>query len=82
LATNAETLGYSFCWVADIQMIRSNPWAMLVLAAQQTHYLTRQVEQGGSSQHESITAQQVGEESHGLVVPARRRSVNLDSHCL
>jgi alkanesulfonate monooxygenase SsuD/methylene tetrahydromethanopterin reductase-like flavin-dependent oxidoreductase (luciferase family) len=34
--THAENLGYSFCWVADTQMIRSNPWAVLALAAQQT----------------------------------------------
>jgi 5,10-methylenetetrahydromethanopterin reductase len=36
LITHAENLGYSFCWVADTQMIRSNPWAVLALAAQQT----------------------------------------------
>jgi alkanesulfonate monooxygenase SsuD/methylene tetrahydromethanopterin reductase-like flavin-dependent oxidoreductase (luciferase family) len=34
--THAENLGYRFCWVADTQMIRSNPWAVLALAAQQT----------------------------------------------
>jgi 5,10-methylenetetrahydromethanopterin reductase len=34
--THAENLGYNFCWVADTQMIRSNPWAVLALAAQQT----------------------------------------------
>jgi hypothetical protein len=34
--TQAENPGYSFCWVADTQMIRSNPWAVLALAAQQT----------------------------------------------
>ena len=34
--TLAESLGYSFCWVADTQMIRSNPWAVLALATQQT----------------------------------------------
>jgi alkanesulfonate monooxygenase SsuD/methylene tetrahydromethanopterin reductase-like flavin-dependent oxidoreductase (luciferase family) len=34
--THAENLGYTFCWVADTQMIRSNPWAVLALAAQQT----------------------------------------------
>ena len=34
--THAENLGYAFCWVADTQMIRSNPWAVLALAAQQT----------------------------------------------
>ncbi len=31
--THAENLGYTFCWVADTQMIRSNPWAVLALAA-------------------------------------------------
>lgn len=35
-ATNAENLGYTFCWVADTQMIRSNPRAVLALVAQQT----------------------------------------------
>ena len=34
--THAENLGYDFCWVTDSQMIRSNPWAVLALAAQQT----------------------------------------------
>ena len=34
--THAENLGYRFCWVSDTQMIRSNPWAVLALAAQQT----------------------------------------------
>jgi hypothetical protein len=24
--THAENLGYACCWVADTQMIRSNPW--------------------------------------------------------
>lgn len=36
LITHAENLGYAFCWVADTPMIRSNPWAVLALAAQQT----------------------------------------------
>jgi 5,10-methylenetetrahydromethanopterin reductase len=36
LITHAENLGYDFCWVSDTQMIRSNPWAVLALAAQQT----------------------------------------------
>lgn len=64
-ATNAETLGYHFCWVADTQMIRSNPCAVLALAAQQTRYLPRHVEPCGSSQHEAVTAGHAGEESHG-----------------
>jgi len=34
--THAENLGYSYCWVTDSQMIRSNCWAVLALAAQQT----------------------------------------------
>jgi len=33
---HAENLGYDFCWVTDSQMIRSNPWAVLALAAQAT----------------------------------------------
>ena len=36
LITRAENLGYDFCWVSDSQMIRSNPWAVLALAAHQT----------------------------------------------
>jgi alkanesulfonate monooxygenase SsuD/methylene tetrahydromethanopterin reductase-like flavin-dependent oxidoreductase (luciferase family) len=34
--THAENLGFSHCWVTDSQMIRSNCWAVLALAAQQT----------------------------------------------
>ena len=34
--THAENLGYSHCWVTDSQMIRSNCFAVLALAAQQT----------------------------------------------
>lgn len=33
---HAENLGYSFCWFTDSQLLRSNPWAMMALAAQQT----------------------------------------------
>lgn len=33
---HAENLGYSHCWVTDSPMIRSNCWAVLALAAQQT----------------------------------------------
>jgi alkanesulfonate monooxygenase SsuD/methylene tetrahydromethanopterin reductase-like flavin-dependent oxidoreductase (luciferase family) len=33
---HAENLGYTHCWVTDSQMIRSNCWAVLALAAQQT----------------------------------------------
>lgn len=32
----AENLGYDFCWAFDTQLMRSNPWAILALAAQQT----------------------------------------------
>ncbi|MCB1739449.1 MAG: LLM class flavin-dependent oxidoreductase [Gammaproteobacteria bacterium] len=34
--THAENLGFSHCWVTDSQMIRSNCWAVLALAAQAT----------------------------------------------
>ncbi|MBT5809511.1 MAG: LLM class flavin-dependent oxidoreductase [Rhodospirillaceae bacterium] len=34
--TRAENLGYNFCWVSDSPLIRSNPWAVMALAAQQT----------------------------------------------
>jgi alkanesulfonate monooxygenase SsuD/methylene tetrahydromethanopterin reductase-like flavin-dependent oxidoreductase (luciferase family) len=34
--TRAENLGYSHAWVTDSPMIRSNCWAVLALAAQQT----------------------------------------------
>ncbi len=36
LATHAENLGYDFCWVTDSPMLRSNPWAVMALVAQQT----------------------------------------------
>ena len=36
LIARAENLGYDFCWVSDTQMIRSNPRAVLALAAHQT----------------------------------------------
>ncbi len=35
--TRAENLGYSHAWVADSQMIWSDCYAVLALAAQQTH---------------------------------------------
>src|SRR5207247_10640549 len=34
--THAENLGFSHCWVTDSQMIRSNCWAVLALAARDT----------------------------------------------
>lgn len=34
--THAENLGYDFAWVTDSPLLRSNPWAVLALAAQQT----------------------------------------------
>ncbi|HUG38115.1 MAG TPA: LLM class flavin-dependent oxidoreductase [Candidatus Limnocylindrales bacterium] len=33
---HAENLGYTHCWVTDSQMIRSNCWAVLALAARET----------------------------------------------
>jgi alkanesulfonate monooxygenase SsuD/methylene tetrahydromethanopterin reductase-like flavin-dependent oxidoreductase (luciferase family) len=36
LAKHAENLGYDFVWATDSPLIRSNPWAVLALAAQQT----------------------------------------------
>jgi alkanesulfonate monooxygenase SsuD/methylene tetrahydromethanopterin reductase-like flavin-dependent oxidoreductase (luciferase family) len=33
---HAENLGFTHCWVTDSPMIRSNCWAVLALAAQQT----------------------------------------------
>jgi 5,10-methylenetetrahydromethanopterin reductase len=36
LAAHAENLGYDQCWVTDSPMLRSNPFAVLALAAQQT----------------------------------------------
>lgn len=37
LVRHAENLGYDFCWAFDSQMMRSNPFVVLALAAQQTH---------------------------------------------
>ena len=34
--THAENLGFTHCWITDSPMIRSNCWAVLALAAQQT----------------------------------------------
>ncbi|MBT6275473.1 MAG: LLM class flavin-dependent oxidoreductase, partial [Chromatiales bacterium] len=34
--THAENLGFTHAWVTDSQMIRSNCWAVLALAAQAT----------------------------------------------
>ena len=34
--THAENLGFSHCWVTDSQMIRSNCWVVLALAARDT----------------------------------------------
>ena len=34
--THAENLGYDFAWVTDSPLLRSNPWAVMALAAQQT----------------------------------------------
>lgn len=37
LVAHAENLGYDQCWATDSPMLRSNPFAVLALAAQQTH---------------------------------------------
>ena len=36
LIAHAENLGYDYCWATDSHLIRSNPGAVLALAAQQT----------------------------------------------
>ena len=36
LIARAENLGYDFCWISDSPLIRSNPWAVMALAAHQT----------------------------------------------
>lgn len=36
VVSHAENLGYDFCWVTDSPMLRSEPFAVLALAAQQT----------------------------------------------
>ena len=36
LAAYAENIGYDFCWATDSPLIRSNPWVILALVAQQT----------------------------------------------
>ncbi|MCB1739141.1 MAG: LLM class flavin-dependent oxidoreductase [Gammaproteobacteria bacterium] len=36
LVKHAENLGYDFCWATDSPMLRSNPFVVLALAAQQT----------------------------------------------
>ena len=34
--THAENLGFNFAWITDSPLLRSNPWAVMALAAQQT----------------------------------------------
>jgi 5,10-methylenetetrahydromethanopterin reductase len=34
--THAENLGYDFAWITDSPLLRSNPWAVMALAAHQT----------------------------------------------
>ncbi len=34
--THAENLGFDFAWITDSPLLRSNPWAVMALAAQQT----------------------------------------------
>lgn len=36
LVAHAENLGYSYYWATDSPMLRSNPFAVLALASQQT----------------------------------------------
>jgi 5,10-methylenetetrahydromethanopterin reductase len=36
LVAHAENLGYDYCWATDSPMLRSNPWAVLALAATRT----------------------------------------------
>ncbi|MDD9924585.1 MAG: LLM class flavin-dependent oxidoreductase, partial [Rhodospirillaceae bacterium] len=33
---HAENLGFDFAWITDSPLLRSNPWAVMALAAQQT----------------------------------------------
>ena len=37
--THAEKLGYDFAWFTDSPLIRSNIWAMMAIAAQQTQHI-------------------------------------------
>ena len=39
LVSYAESLGYNFCWATDSPMLRSNPFAVLALAAQATRWM-------------------------------------------
>ena len=39
IAKHAENIGYDFCWVTDSPLIRSNPWSVLTMIAQQTQRL-------------------------------------------
>ena len=34
--SHAENLGFNFAWITDSPLLRSNPWAVMALAAQQT----------------------------------------------
>ena len=36
LVGDAEAMGYDFCWAFDTPMLRSNPFSVLALIAQQT----------------------------------------------
>ena len=39
LVAYAEGLGYDICWATDSPMLRSNPFAVLALAAQSTRWM-------------------------------------------
>ena len=34
--THAENLGYDVAWISDSPLLRSNPWAVMALAAERT----------------------------------------------
>ena len=36
---HAENLGFDFAWITDSPLLRSNPWAVMALAAQQPGFL-------------------------------------------
>jgi alkanesulfonate monooxygenase SsuD/methylene tetrahydromethanopterin reductase-like flavin-dependent oxidoreductase (luciferase family) len=38
--THAENLGYDVAWISDSPLIRSNPWAVMALAAERTRRIT------------------------------------------
>ncbi|MGF1595671.1 MAG: LLM class flavin-dependent oxidoreductase [Acidimicrobiales bacterium] len=38
--THAENLGYDVAWISDSPLLRSNPWAVMALAAERTRRIT------------------------------------------